>query len=86
MGGKYLNTKITNNTIRTWAKETNTKRQFTEQDIQVANMHMKRCSASLLIRKMQSKTTISITCNNEQNRGVLVQMAMCQDPELTSTH
>jgi hypothetical protein len=53
---KKLNVPKINETIKKWASELN--RTFSKEEIQIAKIHMKKCSPSLALKEMQFKTTL----------------------------
>jgi hypothetical protein len=53
---KKLDSRNSNNPIKKWGAKL--KKEFSPEEYQISEKHLKRCSTSLIIREMQIKTTL----------------------------
>jgi hypothetical protein len=51
-----MDSRKSNNPIKTWGSELN--KEFSPEEYQMAETHLKKCLTSLIIREMQIKTTL----------------------------
>jgi hypothetical protein len=54
---KKVNSRKSDNPIKKWGSELN--KEFSPEEYRMAEKHLKTCSASLIIREMQTKTALT---------------------------
>jgi hypothetical protein len=66
-----VDSRKSNNPMKKWGSEL--KKEFSPEEYRMAEKHLKKCSASLIIREMQIKVTLRFTHTPHTSHTMLVQ-------------
>jgi hypothetical protein len=80
---KKLNTRRINNPINKWTNEL--RKQFSKEEVQMANKYKKKCSAALSLKEVQIKSTLKFHLSQkgshqESKQHILVRMQRKWNP------